>query len=328
MIIVTGGAGFIGSNLVAGLGEAGYGPISVVDELGSGDKWKNLRRCELDELVPPEDIFDLLERRHHVVDYVVHMGAITSTTETDAELIVQTNYRLPQTLWEWCAHHEVPFLYASSAATYGDGSAGFDDDGSPEALARLVPLNAYGWSKHAFDRWVARQVADDGLVPPQWIGLKFFNVYGPNEYHKGAMMSGVTRAYPAAARGEPATLFRSHHPDYADGRQMRDFVYVKDCIDVIMWLMDNLEVSGLFNLGTGRAQTWLELMGALYAAVGRELRVEWKDTPEEVRDRYQYFTQAEMGRLRAAGYERPFRTVEEGVADYVANHLATSDPYV
>jgi len=328
MIVVTGGAGFIGSNLVADLDEAGYGPISVVDELGRGDKWKNLRRRELDELVPPEDVFDMLERRHDDVDYVVHMGAITSTTETDADLIAQTNYRLPQALWEWCAHHEVPFLYASSAATYGDGSAGFDDDGSPEALAHLVPLNAYGWSKHAFDRWVARQVTEGAATPPQWIGLKFFNVYGPNEYHKGAMMSGVTRAYPAAARGEPVTLFRSHHPDYADGHQMRDFVYVKDCVDVMMWLMDNPEVSGLFNLGTGRAQTWLELMGALYAAVGRELRIEWKDTPEEIRDRYQYFTQAEMGRLREAGYGRPFCSVEEGVADYVAHHLATDDPYL
>ncbi|MHB1193665.1 MAG: ADP-glyceromanno-heptose 6-epimerase [Longimicrobiales bacterium] len=327
MIVVTGGAGFIGSNLVAGLEEAGYGPVSVVDELGRGDKWKNLRRRELDELVPPEDVFEMLERRHDDVDYVVHMGAITSTTEADADLIAQTNYRLPQALWEWCAHHEVPFLYASSAATYGDGSAGFDDDGSPEALERLVPLNAYGWSKHAFDRWVARRVAEGADAPPQWLGLKFFNVYGPNEWHKGAMMSGVTRAWPAVSRGEPVTLFRSHHPDYADGGQMRDFVYVKDCVDVMMWLMENPEVSGLFNLGTGRGQTWLELMGALHAAVGRDCRVEWKDTPEEIRDRYQYFTQAEMGRLRDAGYERPFCSVEEGVADYVANHLATDDPY-
>jgi ADP-L-glycero-D-manno-heptose 6-epimerase len=327
MIVVTGGAGFIGSNLVAGLEEAGYGPVSVVDELGRGDKWKNLRRRELDELVPPEDVFEMLERRHDDVDYVVHMGAITSTTETDADLIAQTNYRLPQALWEWCAHHEVPFLYASSAATYGDGSAGFEDDGTPEALERLVPLNAYGWSKHAFDRWVARRVAEGADAPPQWVGLKFFNVYGPNEWHKGAMMSGVTRAWPAVSQGEPVTLFRSHHPDYADGGQLRDFVYVKDCVDVMMWLMENPEVSGLFNLGTGRAQTWLELMGSLHAAVGRELRVEWKDTPEEIRDRYQYFTQAEMGRLRDVGYERPFRSVEEGVADYVAEHLATGDPY-
>lgn len=327
MIVVTGGAGFIGSNLIASLEEAGAGPVSVVDELGRDDKWKNLRRRELDELVPPEDVFEMLERRHDDVEYVVHMGAISATTETDADLIAQTNIRLSQTLWEWCAHHQVPFLYASSAATYGDGSAGFDDDGSVEGLARLVPMNAYGWSKHVFDRWVARQAESGCAVPPQWVGLKFFNVYGPNEVHKGDMMSGVTRAWPAASRGEPVTLFRSHHPDYPDGGQMRDFVYVKDCVDVILWIMENPSVNGLFNVGTGRAQSWLELMSALYRAVDHEMEVAWKDTPEEIRDRYQYFTQAEMGRLRAAGYHRPFRTVEEGVADYVQAHLATADPY-
>jgi ADP-L-glycero-D-manno-heptose 6-epimerase len=327
MIVVTGGAGFIGSNLVAGLEERGYGPTSVVDELGREDKWKNLRRRELDELVPPEDVFELLERVEDEISYVFHMGAISATTEKDADLIGHTNIRLPQALWDWCTHHGVPFLYASSAATYGDGSAGFDDDGSPEALAKLLPLNAYGWSKHVFDRWVARRIELGEATPPQWVGLKFFNVYGPNEYHKGDMRSVVTKAYPGAAAGEPVTLFRSHHPDYPDGGQMRDFVYVKDCVDVMIWLMEHPEVDGLFNLGTGKAQTWLELMGALYAAVGQDMKVEWKDTPEDIRDRYQYFTQAEMGRLRAAGYDAPFRTVEEGVADYVNQHLATEDPY-
>jgi ADP-L-glycero-D-manno-heptose 6-epimerase len=255
------------------------------------------------------------------------MGAISATTETDADLIAETNIRLPQRLWSWCAEHGVPFVYASSAATYGDGSAGFDDDASLEALARLVPLNAYGWSKHAFDRWVARTILEDGPAPPQWVGLKFFNVYGPNEYHKGDMKSVVTKAYPGAAAGRPVTLFRSHHPDYEDGGQMRDFVYVKDCVDVMLWLEDHRDVNGLFNLGTGHAQTWLELMGALYNAVGHAMEVEWVDTPEEIRDRYQYFTQAEMARLRAAGYDRPLRPVEEGVADYVKRHLATEDPY-
>ena len=327
MIVVTGGAGFIGSNLVAGMEERGYGPIAVVDELGRQEKWKNLRRRELEELVPPEDVFELLERAKDEISYVFHMGAVSATTEKDADLIVQTNVRLPQVLWDWCTHNGVPFLYASSAATYGDGAQGFDDDGSPEALAGLLPLNAYGWSKHLFDRWVARRIAAGEAAPPQWVGLKFFNVYGPNEYHKGDMMSVVTKAYPAAAAGDPVTLFRSHHPDYADGGQMRDFVYVKDCVDVMIWLMEHAEVDGLFNLGTGKAQTWLELMGALYSAVGREMRVEWKDTPDDIRDKYQYFTQADMGRLRAAGYDRPFRSVEEGVEDYVRQHLATENPY-
>lgn len=327
MIVVTGGAGFIGSNVVAALEAEQRGPVAVVDRLGSGDKWKNLRRRELAELVAPEDIYEFLDWREDEITAVVHMGAISATTETDADLIADTNIRLPQELWRWCAEAEVPLIYASSAATYGDGEAGFDDDGTPEGLARLVPMNAYGWSKHVFDRWVARQVADGAPAPPQWAGLKFFNVYGPNEYHKGSMMSGVTRAYPAAAKGQQVTLFRSHHPDYPDGGQKRDFVYVKDCVDVILWLLDHPEVNGLFNLGTGRAQTWLEFMGALYRAVGHEMKVHWVDTPDEIKDRYQYFTEATMDRLRAAGYDRPFRSVEDGVADYVKEHLSTGDPY-
>ena len=328
MIVVTGGAGFIGSNLVAGLEQADGGRVSVVDRLGTDDKWKNLRRRGLDELVDPEGLDEFLARRGPEVRYVVHMGAISATTETDVDLIVATNVRLSQKLWRWCAARDVPLIYASSAATYGDGAAGFDDDGRPDALSSLVPLNAYGWSKHLFDRWVAREVASGGARPPQWVGLKFFNVYGPNEYHKGDMRSVVTKAFPGAAAGNPVTLFRSHHPDYADGGQMRDFVYVKDCVDVMLWLMERPDVSGLFNLGTGKAQTWLELMSALYRAVGQEMDVRWVDTPREIRDRYQYFTQAEMGRLRAAGYERSLRPVEEGVVDYVARHLATDDPYV
>ena len=327
MIVVTGGAGFIGSNLVAGLEDADLGPVSVVDRLGRGEKWKNLRRRDLDELVDPSGLDDFLERRVRDISYVVHMGAISATTETDADLIVDTNIRLSQHIWRWCAQHAVPLIYASSAATYGDGSAGFDDDSSPEALSKLLPMNAYGWSKHAFDRWVIGVVRGNRPRPPQWVGLKFFNVYGPNEHHKGGMSSVVTRAFPDAARGRPVKLFRSHHPDYDDGGQMRDFVYVKDCVDVMIWLMENREVSGLFNLGTGKAQTWVELMGALYAAVDKEMKVRWVDTPEEIRDRYQYFTQAEMGRLREVGYDRPFLRGKEGVDDYVKNYLMKDDPY-
>jgi ADP-L-glycero-D-manno-heptose 6-epimerase len=191
----------------------------------------------------------------------------------------------------------------------------------------LVPHNPYAWSKHAFDRWVARQVAGSDPRPPQWVGLKFFNVYGPNEYHKGAMRSVVAKSFSGATRGEPVTLFRSHDPAYSDGGQLRDFVYVKDCVDVILWLTQHQEVSGLFNLGTGRAQTWLELVSALYSTVGSELLVNWVDTPVEMRASYQYFTQAEMGRLRAIGYDTPFISVEEGVADYVVRHLARDDLY-
>ncbi len=320
MILVTGGAGFIGSNVVAALDDRDV-RVAVVDRLGSDDKWRNLASRELDELVDPSGLDEFLARRGRDVEAIVHMGAISATTETDADLIVETNVRLSQRIWRWCTDHAVPLVYASSAATYGDGSAGFDDDGSPDALARLLPLNAYGWSKHLFDRWVARRVAAGHTTPPRWAGLKFFNVYGANEHHKGSMRSVVTKAFPAARDGRPVTLFRSHHPDYEDGGQMRDFVYVDDCVDAILWLLDTSHPSGLFNIGTGRAQTWLELMQALYGAVGKPMEVEWVDTPAEIRDRYQYFTEARMERLSAAGYEGRFRPVEDGVADYVTRFL-------
>jgi ADP-L-glycero-D-manno-heptose 6-epimerase len=326
MILVTGGAGFIGSNLVGALADTGA-PVAVCDRLGRDEKWKNLARPELAEILAPEGLDEFLDRSGAQVTYVFHMGAITSTLERDADLVTAVNLHLSQKLWRWCARSAVPFVYASSAATYGDGREGFDDDGSPAALAALRPLNPYGWSKHLFDRWVVRQVAQGAEAPPQWVGLKFFNVYGPNEYHKAEMRSLVTKAYPRAAAGEPVTLFRSHHPHYPDGGQMRDFVYVRDCVDVMLWLHRNENVSGLFNLGTGRAQTWLDLMAALYGAVGRELAVEWVDTPLELRDRYQYFTEAKMERLRAAGYRASFAPVEEGVRDYVQRYLATDEPY-
>lgn len=326
MILVTGGTGFIGSNLVGRLTEEGV-RVSICDTLGSGEKWRNIAKHEVDELVAPTRLDDFLDRRVGDIERIFHMGAISATTETDADLIADTNLRLSQSVWRWCSAHQVPLVYASSAATYGDGSAGFSDDDSVEALARLRPLNAYGWSKHAFDRWVAREVLEGRATPPHWVGLKFFNVYGPNEYHKGDMRSVVTKAYPTATAGAPVTLFRSHHTDYGDGEQMRDFVYVRDCVEVMNWLRGEQAPSGIYNLGSGRAQTWLELMGALYAAAGKELRVRWVDTPEEIRDRYQYFTQADMSKLRDAGYDAPFASVEDGVADYVNHFLSRDDPF-
>ena len=326
MILVTGGAGFIGSNLVAQLVESGE-RVTVCDQLGRADMWRNLAKHQIEGRIDPSEIEGWLESLEGSLSYVFHMGAVSSTTETDLELITRTNVQLPQFLWRWCSLNEVPFMYASSAATYGDGSHGFDDVQTSSALAEFRPLNPYGQSKHEFDRWVAQQMEVGAPTPPQWVGLKFFNVYGPNEQHKGEAQSVVTKSYARAAAGEPVTLFRSHHPDYADGCQMRDFVYVRDCVGAMAWLRRNEAVNGLFNMGTGKARSWLELMQALYDAVGRELRVRWVDPPAEIRDRYQYFTQANLGKLRRVGYRGEFASVEVGVGDYVRRFLSTSDPY-
>jgi ADP-L-glycero-D-manno-heptose 6-epimerase len=255
------------------------------------------------------------------------MGAISATTETDADLIVHTNFTLSQRLWAWCAAHGARFLYASSAATYGGGEAGFDDEFSIEALRRLRPLNAYGWSKHLFDRRVARLLAGNAARPPQWVGAKFFNVYGPNEYHKGPMKSVVAQLFPRAREGEPAALFRSHRPGVPDGGQQRDFVHVDDVVDMLLFLYDRPAVSGLFNMGSGRARSFKDLAEAVYRALGREPRIEYVDTPEAIRAKYQYFTEANLARLRAAGYDRSTTPLEDGVARYVQQFLATDDPY-
>jgi len=231
-------------------------------------------------------------------------------------------------LWAWCARQGKRLIYASSAATYGDGSAGFDDESSPAALAKLRPLNPYGWSKHAFDRRVARLLVNAAAAPTQHVGLKFFNVYGPNEYHKGAQRSVAHQLYPRALAGEPARLFKSHNPAYPDGGQKRDFIWVGDCVSVMLWLLDHPAVNGLFNLGTGKARSFADLAKALYAAAGKEAHFAFVDTPVEIRDKYQYFTEARMERLRAAGYELPMTSLEDGIGRYVRDHLAAADPYL
>ena len=243
------------------------------------------------------------------------MGAVSSTTEPDADRIVHTNFTLSRDLWDWCASRGKRLVYASSAATYGDGSAGFSDADDYASLARLRPLNAYGWSKALFDLY-ARRNADRGHAPPQWAGLKFFNVYGPGEHHKGAMKSVVAQLWPKVAAGEPVTLFRSHRPEYPDGGQLRDFVFVQDAARVVAWLLANPHVSGVYNLGTGQARTFADLAAATFRAAGREPDIRYVDTPEAIRDKYQYFTQAEMRRLHLAGYDTPFATLEQGVEAY------------
>ncbi len=328
MIVVTGGAGFIGSNLIAGLEARGAGGIAAVDWLGSEGKWRNLAKRELAAIVPPEEMFAYLDTLRGNGDTTIfHLGAISSTTETDADLVARTNIDLPQKLWKLCAERGWRLIYASSAATYGDGDEGFDDDGSVAGLAKLRPMNAYGWSKHAFDRFVARQVAGNAPRPKQWAGLKFFNVFGPNEYHKGSMRSVVHQMHPRVVAGETARLFKSHRPDYPDGGQKRDFIWVGDCVDVMLWLYDRPQANGLFNCGTGRARSFEDLALAVFAAIGKPSKIAYIDMPPEIRPRYQYFTEAKVERLRAAGYTGAFTELEEGVGRYVRDFLAAKDPY-
>ena len=332
MIIVTGGTGFIGSNLVAGLEEHGATDIVVCDTLGTDDKWRNIAKRELRDIINPDRLFEYLDQHGEDVETIFHMGAISSTTERDADLINETNFVLSRKLWKWCADNNVRFIYASSAATYGDGVNGFKDDENPVALKNLRPLNAYGWSKHVFDRRIMRIVHDNDkagkeAMPPQWAGLKFFNVYGPNEYHKGDQMSVICKLYPQVVAGAAAKLFKSHHPDYEDGGQLRDFVYVGDCVSVMLWLYDNPDVNGLFNVGSGKARSFKCLAEAVFKAARVEPKINFIDMPEMLRDKYQYFTEADMNKLHAAGYDKPFTELEEGVRQYVQDFMASDDPY-
>lgn len=327
MYVITGGAGFIGSNVAHILEARGAGPLVIVDHLGQDDKWRNIAKRALHDIVHPDNIHAFLGENAQAVKAVVHMGAISATTERDVDLIIESNFRLSRDLWSWCAKNQTPYIYASSAATYGDGQAGFDDDLTDAGLGKLRPLNPYGWSKLLFDRWVWAQLDRDGVRPPQWAGLRFFNVYGPNEYHKGRMQSVISQIQPLAAVGKACRLFKSHNPDYADGGQLRDFVSVDDCADVIAWLLETPSVSGLFNLGTGKARSFADLARAVYTAMDSEFLVDFVPTPEDIREKYQYFTEANMSRLRDAGYTGQFTPLEDGVGRYVRDYLAAADPY-
>ena len=327
MYVVTGGAGFIGSNIVWALEQRGADKIVVVDRLRDGCKWKNIAKRALHDIIHPDKLFEFLDANASNVEAIFHMGAISATTEMDADKIVENNFRLSLDLWKWCTGHHVRFIYASSAATYGGGEHGFVDDAALDAQAKLRPLNPYGWSKLAFDRRILQAMGSGEAHPPQWAGLKFFNVYGPNEYHKGSMQSVVSHIFPIAEKGETAKLFQSHNPKYEDGGQMRDFVYIDDCVDVMMWLLDNERVSGLFNCGTGTARPFKDLAAAVYDALGQDPKIEYVPTPEHLRDKYQYFTEADMAKLREAGYDKPFTPLEDGVRAYVQDYLFTEDPF-
>ena len=327
MIIVTGGAGFIGSNIVAQLQEKGYKDIVVVDWLGSDEKWKNIAKRELAAVVQPENMFDFLSEHTDEIDTIIHMGAISATTETDADLIMRSNFELSWKLWCFCRDFKKQFIYASSAATYGDGSLGFVDNDDLDFLNSLRPLNAYGWSKALFDRKVARELLEGRATPPQHIGFKFFNVYGPNEYHKGGQKSVIAHIFPVVKADEEVKLFKSYHPDYKDGEQLRDFVWVGDIVSVILWALENKNISGLYNIGTGKARSFYDLAKATWNALGKQEKIGFKDMPVELRGKYQYFTEADLTKLRAAGYTKPMTSLEDGVREYVQNYLNKEDMY-
>ncbi len=327
--LVTGGAGFIGSNIVAGLvRQYPNDKVIVCDYLGDGEKWRNIQGVAPDEVISPNELFYWLEANAPQLDAIIHMGALSSTTQTNADLAMEVNVSLPKILRSWAMANDKRFIYASSASTYGAGEHGFDDDMSLEYLSKLQPLNTYAWSKCAFDHHVARSIHLGEQQPLQWAGLKFFNVYGPNEYHKDDQQSVVSKIFPSVKAGEAVQLFKSYHPDYEDGGQLRDFIYVKDCVNVVLWLVDNPNVSGMFNVGTGQARSFADLAKASFSAMGQEPNIEYIEMPEALQPRYQYYTQADIDRLREAGYDKPFTTLEEGVHDYVTSYLNTANPYV
>jgi ADP-L-glycero-D-manno-heptose 6-epimerase len=325
MLLVTGGAGFIGSNVVANLNEVGRTDIAVNDMLGSDGKWRNLANHELADFVPPNDLMRWLEGRK--LDALIHLGAISSTTATDGDAVMETNFRLSLRLLDWCTATRTPFIFASSAATYGDGEQGYADDWTNGELNKLKPMNLYGWSKQLFDLAVVARVGRKEKMPPQWAGLKFFNVFGPNEYHKGEMMSLVAKRFDEAKAGQPIRLFKSHRAGIGDGDQKRDFIYVDDAVGVVRWLVESPAVSGIFNVGTGQARSFRDLMTTMLAALGRGPDIEFIDMPAAIRNSYQYFTQAKTENLRRAGYNAEFIPLEAAVKTYVKDYLDRADRY-
>ena len=325
MLLVTGGAGFIGSNVVAALNDAGRSDVAVCDLLGRDGKWRNLAKRQLADIVPPAELADWLKGRK--LDAVVHLGAISETTAIDGDLVIETNFRFSMRLLDWCTGSGTPFIYASSAATYGDGAQGFADAPSLAALKQLRPMNLYGWSKHLFDMAVIDRATRGEKLPPQWAGLKFFNVFGPNEYHKGTMMSVLARRFADIKAGRAVQLFKSHRDGIADGDQRRDFIYVDDVVRVMMWLLATSKVSGLFNVGTGTARSFKDMMLAAYAALGAAPNIQYIDMPEQIRGSYQYFTQSKVDRLHRAGYNGGFTTLEHAVKAYVGDYLDRPDRF-
>jgi len=321
VIIVTGAAGFIGSCMTGYLNRKGYQNIIIVDEFNEGEKRFNYEGKKICARVEREELFKWLDHYKLRIDFVFHLGARTDTTEFDYAVHEKWNVEYSKKIWHYCVDKNIPLVYASSAATYGNGEQGYKDD--HDILDRLEPLNPYGVSKNEFDKWALKQKEE----PPFWAGLKFFNVYGPNEYHKGRMASVIFHAFNQVQTTGKVRLFRSHNPDYKDGEQLRDFVYVKDVVDICFWLMQEMPRSGLYNVGTGKARTFKDLATAIFTSLGKEPVIEYIDTPEDIRDKYQYFTEADMSKLRKAGYKDEFYSLEEGINTYVSNFLLEKKYY-
>lgn len=321
MIVITGAAGFIGSCLVQALNEKGYFDLILVDDFSKKEKEANYQGKKYSQMVERNDFHSWLEVNHKMIYFIFHIGARTDTTEFDKSIFDDLNVDYSQKVWKACVEYGIPLVYASSAATYGLGEKGYEDN--HEVIYDLKPLNPYGESKNEFDKWAVAQEEK----PYFWAGLKFFNVYGPNEYHKGRMASVIFHAFNQIQKNGEVKLFRSHNPDYKDGEQLRDFIYVKDLIDVCIFLMEERKHSGLYNLGTGTARTFLDLAKSTFAALDLEPNISFIDTPADIRDKYQYFTEANMSKLIGIGYEKEFTSLEDGVKDYVSNYLANSSIY-
>jgi ADP-L-glycero-D-manno-heptose 6-epimerase len=313
MIVVTGGAGFIGSAIVWRLNELGEGNILIVDELGIEEKWKNLVPLRYKDFINKHEFIDQIGSHIYKIDAIIHMGANSSTTEKDADHLLKNNYEYTKRLALYCSQNNIRFIYASSAATYGDGSLGFDDNETD--IHRFRPLNMYGYSKNLFDAWAAEAGLLNSIT-----GIKYFNVFGPNEYHKGDMRSVVNKAYEQIKGTGKLKLFKSGHPGYKDGEQMRDFIYVKDAVDMTIFFLKN-KTGGIFNVGSGEARTWNDLASAIFKAMELPINIEYIDLPEHLAGKYQYFTKAELAKIKKAGYHDPIRSLEEGVTDYVQNYL-------
>lgn len=315
MIIITGAAGFIGSCLVSKLNQEGFFDIVIVDDFSDATKMKNLEGKRYNQKIHRDNFIDWLRGNQRLVEFVFHIGARTDTTEMDKSIFDKLNLSYTKEVWNICVEFGLPFVYASSAATYGLGELGYED--TEAIIPQLKPLNPYGDSKNDFDKWALQQVRK----PYFWVGLKFFNVYGPNEYHKGRMASVILHAHNQLKEKGVVKLFRSHNPQYKDGEQLRDFVYVKDVVDVCYFLLHHRKDSGIYNLGSGKARTFLDLVKNTFRAAEKPLNIEFIDTPIDIRDKYQYYTQATMEKLKSIGYNKPFMTLEEGVTDYVKNYL-------